>query len=228
MKRQAINILAGLLLVVISLGNLAEWARQAPSPLDEVSLATEESIFPQESSSATSASLRISMHQPAAIIDDDADLDEEDGQIPTHISIPAIGVNARILSVSRVQRSVQGETYEQWQTPKNEVGWHDTSALIGKPGNSVFNGHHNMYARVFENLINLRPGDIIRIEAGGRIHTYKVDTVLLFSERFRPIEERLEHARWLLPTPDERITLVTCWPPSTNTHRVIVVAFPVR
>jgi sortase A len=39
-------------------------------------------------------------------------------------------------------------------------------------------------------------------------------------------EKRLENARWIGPFPDERLTLVTCWPYTNNTHRVIVIAKP--
>jgi len=37
---------------------------------------------------------------------------------------------------------------------------------------------------------------------------------------------RQENARWIAPTDDERLTLVTCWPYTNNTHRVVVVAKP--
>jgi LPXTG-site transpeptidase (sortase) family protein len=38
---------------------------------------------------------------------------------------------------------------------------------------------------------------------------------------------RQANARWIGPFNDERLTLVTCWPYTNNTHRVIVVAKPV-
>jgi sortase A len=39
---------------------------------------------------------------------------------------------------------------------------------------------------------------------------------------------RLENASWIAKTSDERLTLVTCWPYDTNTHRLVVVASPVH
>ncbi len=42
-----------------------------------------------------------------------------------------------------------------------------------------------------------------------------------------PLEVRLKNAQWMQPTPDERLTLISCWPYWTNTHRVIIVARPV-
>jgi sortase A len=38
---------------------------------------------------------------------------------------------------------------------------------------------------------------------------------------------RMQNARWIMPTPDERLTLVTCAPDAQSTHRLIIVALPV-
>ena len=37
---------------------------------------------------------------------------------------------------------------------------------------------------------------------------------------------RLANARWIQPSEDERLTLITCWPYESNTHRLIIVALP--
>jgi LPXTG-site transpeptidase (sortase) family protein len=39
---------------------------------------------------------------------------------------------------------------------------------------------------------------------------------------------RMENASWIGESNDERLTLVTCWPYESNTHRLIVVARPVN
>jgi sortase A len=36
----------------------------------------------------------------------------------------------------------------------------------------------------------------------------------------------VENAAWAGRTVDERVTLITCWPPVGNSHRLILVAFP--
>jgi sortase A len=41
------------------------------------------------------------------------------------------------------------------------------------------------------------------------------------------LAQRRQNAQWIAPTRDERLTLVTCWPPDGNTYRVIVVAKPI-
>ena len=42
------------------------------------------------------------------------------------------------------------------------------------------------------------------------------------------MEVRLKNARHILPTEDERLTLVTCHPYGSLQYRLIVIAFPVE
>ncbi len=53
-----------------------------------------------------------------------------------------------------------------------------------------------------------------------------VEDRFLLRELGAPLEQRYQNARWIGPTTDERLTLVTCWPPMGNTYRVIVIAKP--
>jgi sortase A len=50
---------------------------------------------------------------------------------------------------------------------------------------------------------------------------------MILPERFESSEVRLQNARWIQHSEDERLTLISCWPYESNTHRVIVVAFPI-
>ncbi len=61
-----------------------------------------------------------------------------------------------------------------------------------------------------------------------RPYTYVVESLMVIPEKGRPFEERLENNRWIGNFDDERLTLVTCWPYTSNTHRVILVARPLR
>lgn len=149
--------------------------------------------------------------------------------IPNKLVIPKIQLDVPIDAVGYKSVELNGKTYEQWFAPNTRVvGWHQTSALLGDPGNTVLNGHHNIFGEVFRDLFKLEVGDRIRIESGQRVFEYVVGTKLIVPEKYQPIETRLENARWILPSKDERITLVTCWPYESNTHRVIVVAVPVE
>ena len=40
------------------------------------------------------------------------------------------------------------------------------------------------------------------------------------------LAQRVANARYMLPTADTRLTLITCWPPTNNTHRLVVIAVP--
>lgn len=149
------------------------------------------------------------------------------GYVPQRLIIPSIGVDAPIIPVSNVEVEVQGHEYRQWEAPDSDaVGWHENSALIGVPGNTVFNGHHNIYGEVFRHLSELEAGDLIFVSVGVETRAYQVAAKMILKERFEPLERRLENARWIQPTQDERLTLITCWPYTSNTHRVVVVATP--
>lgn len=149
--------------------------------------------------------------------------------IPVRISIPTINLNADIINASN-KEIIQGDkTYYQWTAPNEfAVGWHFNSAFLGVPGNTVLIGHHNVFGKVFENLDKLISGDKIFVYGNDlQVYEYVVTNTMILPERDVSFEERLENARWIMPSEDERITLVTCWPYFSNTHRLIIVARPV-
>ncbi|HMQ55905.1 MAG TPA: sortase, partial [Anaerolineae bacterium] len=57
-------------------------------------------------------------------------------------------------------------------------------------------------------------------------YEYVVDFKTIVKEKGESVDVRRKNAQWIAPTNDERLTLVTCWPYTNNTHRVIVVAKP--
>jgi sortase A len=146
---------------------------------------------------------------------------------PNRLLIPAIGLNTAIVDVGWevVERGAQRTT--EWQTADNAAGRHLNSARPGEQGNVVLSGHHNTKGEVFRRISEqeLAVGDAIYLyDAQGRRHTYQV------SEVTEPLLEvgaseaqRLANARYIQPTSDARVTLVTCWPYWTNTHRIVVV-----
>ncbi len=152
---------------------------------------------------------------------------EIDGRVPDRLVIPAIFLDAPIIPVHYKDIESGGETYHQWRVPAEfAVGWQDESALLGLPGNTVLNGHHNAYGMVFKDLVELKIGDVIEVYSGDWVYSYKVAAKMLLPERGQPLEVRQENARWIQASNDERLTLVTCWPADSNTHRVIIVALP--
>jgi LPXTG-site transpeptidase (sortase) family protein len=146
---------------------------------------------------------------------------------PEFISIPSIQVQAPIVPVAHTEIEYKRQVFQQWQAPDfYAAGWHNTSARLGAAGNTVLNGHHNAFDEVFRDLIEVQEGDLIHLTSGDRIFTYQVGLKLVLNERFKPVDVRLANAQWILPSQDERLTLISCWPYESNTHRVILVAIP--
>jgi LPXTG-site transpeptidase (sortase) family protein len=149
------------------------------------------------------------------------------GFVPDRLRIPAISLDAPVVPTMYQQVSFSGRKYLQWLVPYGTMaGWQDTSALLGIPGNTVFNGHNNGFGEVFKNLDKLNVGDMIVVYSGKKAFIYKVAARMILPERFEDVSIRLENARWLMPSDDQRLTLVTCWPADDSTNRLIVVAFP--
>ncbi|MEZ0395392.1 MAG: sortase [Anaerolineales bacterium] len=150
------------------------------------------------------------------------------GLVPERIVIAAISLDAPVVPVHYRDIEVGGQVYHQWRVPAEfAAGWQDTSARLGLPGNTVLNGHHNAYGKVFENLADLRVGDVIQVYGGEWEYRFVVAAKLLLPERGQPLEVRMENARWLAASEDDRLTLVTCWPAESNSHRLIVIAYPI-
>jgi len=228
-------ILLGSLLVVAGLANSFLGARQTASPFDvadgEVVQASDNSFdipllrgSPPEVAPPVPRLEALSSSQPAQ-----AGAERPAGLVPDRLVIPAINLDAPIVPTQVKKIEYQGQTYYQWLAPNQPAaGWHDSSALLGEPGNTVLNGHHNVYGKVFKDLVDLHEGDLIEVYSGNVLFKYQVALAMLLPERYRSLSVRLENARWILPTQDERLTLITCWPPESNTHRVIIVALPVK
>ncbi|MBI3911303.1 MAG: sortase, partial [Armatimonadetes bacterium] len=152
----------------------------------------------------------------------------EPGWIPDRLVIPAIGLEAPVEPAPLTLVEVDGRRVGQYQIPAYfAAGWHDGSAPLGVPGNTVLGGHHNIYGEVFRHLEHLNVGDEIRVYAGEREFAYRVEEKMILPEKGQPLMVRLTNAKWIEATDDERLTLVTCWPYTNNTHRLIIVARPV-
>lgn len=145
---------------------------------------------------------------------------------PDRIVAPTIELDARVVEMGwRTVRRNQREVTE-WAVPSFAAGFQVGSALPGQVGNTVLSGHHNIEGKVFEHLIHLSPGDPVTLYVGDNAYRYIVEEKFLLREEGVPEEQRLQNAQWIAPTFDERLTLVTCWPPTGNTYRLIVISRP--
>jgi len=150
-----------------------------------------------------------------------------DPTIPSRILIDKIGLDAPVKIAQSVNVTIDDHEVTQYLVPEEfAAGWHEGSAPLGEPGNTVISGHHNAYGEVFKNLVELENGDSVKIFSGNKTFEYIIANKMILSEKDEPLEVRIENARWILRSDDERLTLVTCWPARSNTHRLILVAVP--
>ncbi len=147
---------------------------------------------------------------------------------PTRLVIPAIELDAPIEMVGWHLDKRDGQPINVWDAPNHfAAGWLKSSAPWGMPGNTVLDGHNNIEGKVFRYLIKLKVGDIIKLYGADKERIYRVDQILILKEAGQPLEVRQAIAQYIYPTEDERLTLVTCWPPQGNSHRLIIIALPV-
>jgi len=146
----------------------------------------------------------------------------------TQIKIPAIGLDAPIVEVGYDLVEIEGVQVFQWQVADYAAGHHSTSADPGEGGNIVIAGHDDWRGEVFRDLEHVTLGDQITLVTPEGEHTYAVTEIVYRKEAGMPIATRIATGQYFAPMPEERLTLVTCWPYGIDDHRLIVIAKPVR
>lgn len=208
-------IILGLVLIIFAVFNLfADSIKAISSPLEEGIPIDQEGFAPIIMPKPSLNEIPL-MEQPAS------------PSIPDRIIIESINLDAPVEVAKSVNVNIDGREATQFLVPeKFAAGWHEGSAPLGVIGNTVISGHHNAYGEVFKRLSDLEVGDAVKLFSGEKEFDYVITNKMVLLEKDQPIEERLENARWILPSDDERVTLVTCWPERSNTHRLILVARP--
>lgn len=151
------------------------------------------------------------------------------GDGPTRLQIEVIDLDAPVVEMGwRAAESEGGEAFSVWEIPVNEAGWHLNSARPGEGSNIVISGHNDSTGgHVFGDLDNVEEGDEISVWIDDdTIFAYQIaDTQIV--RAFNASQDELEYlAAVIRPTDREQLTLITCWPSWTNTHRLIVIAHP--
>lgn len=140
------------------------------------------------------------------------------------LSIPQIALEAPVIALAPDDRTVEGANVLRLPVPNSfSVAWDLTSAQPGFAGNTIMTGHSNFYGGVFGNLDSLTAGAEIAVWSEYGVFSYYVSGVHYIEENGQPLDVRLQNAQWLNDTVDDRITLITCWPTSTSSHRLVVV-----
>jgi LPXTG-site transpeptidase (sortase) family protein len=151
---------------------------------------------------------------------------------PVRLLIPSLGLDVPVVEVSWDLIFTDGSWQSVWQTADGAAGHHRNSANPGEAGNVVISGHHNTRGQVFREVSEIgqpgatfRQGDeVVLVAEDRRQYTYAVAEWERFEEEARTPAERQQNAHYLNPTSDPTLTLVTCWPYESNSHRVVVVA----
>jgi len=114
-----------------------------------------------------------------------------------------------------------------WEVADYAAGHNFDSKNPGEGGNIVLAGHNNWRGEVFRYLEFLKPGDLIQVwTQEGKEYHYQVTDIQKLKEAGVSMAQRLKNATFMNPTDHEQLTLITCWPYTTYTHRLIVTALP--
>ncbi|MBN1642284.1 MAG: sortase [Anaerolineae bacterium] len=147
---------------------------------------------------------------------------------PTRLSIPKLGLDVPVQPVGYKTVVERGASRLIWDTPRDVAGFHQSAAYPGERGNVVINGHRDLYSAVFRHLDALQEGDRIVLYAGDTPYAYQVIGSRILPYVGASVEDSAEHARLLGPTQEARLTLVTCTPVALATHRLYVIATPIK
>ena len=146
---------------------------------------------------------------------------------PTRLEIPSVGIAAKVVTVTwEMIPSKDGANRPEWQVADYAVGYHQGSAYPGRLGNVVMSGHVDYKGEVFRDLHKVNKGDQIIVHTDKGQYMYVVESLVLVREEGVSDEEKRRNAEYMRPTPDQTLTLITCWPYGIDTHRLIVIAKP--
>jgi LPXTG-site transpeptidase (sortase) family protein len=147
---------------------------------------------------------------------------------PDHILAPAINLDAPVVEMGWRTVDKGGQSLSEWEMPDNEAAWHQNSARPGEGSNIVISGHNESTAgQVFARLDELQLGnEIILKNNQAESFTYRVIEKNIV-RTFAISTEADQYLRSVTePTTEEQLTLITCWPSWSNTHRLVIVAIP--
>lgn len=141
------------------------------------------------------------------------------------LEIPAIALDTAVTDRGwQTVLQANGTVANEWEEVEFAAGWHKNSAAPGQRGNVVISGHSNTGGAVFHDLWRLRAGQSIYVNHNGVRYTYAIESIDVEPETYATEAQRNKNAAYIQQTDDNRLTLVTCWPWYSDSHRVFVVA----
>ncbi len=150
------------------------------------------------------------------------------GNTPTRIVAAAIALDAPIEEMGWDVIERNGEFVSEWDMPHNEAAWHQNSARLGGGDNIVISGHNESSGgQVFAEIEELQVGDEITLwNDKNETFVYQVIEKNIIRTLAASTEAQSYLRTMTESTSTEQLTLITCWPRWSNTHRLIVIAEP--
>lgn len=145
----------------------------------------------------------------------------------TQITIPAVGIDTKVVQTGYQITQIDGKSVMQWQVADFAAGHAALSAEPGGGGNIVIAGHDDWKGQVFENLHEVKLGDQVNLTTPVKTYHYVITEIHYRKAIGATLADQLAAGQFLAPMPQERVTLVTCWPYGVDSYRLIVVAKPV-
>jgi sortase A len=127
--------------------------------------------------------------------------------LPSRLRIPVMFLDSPVQEVKL--------DFGKWQVSPMDIGHHEGSADPGEVGNMVLAGHRDINSALFRDLDRLKPGDEVFVSNSLREYRYVVRESMVVSPNQTEVMD---------PTPDRRLTLITCTPIGIDTQRLIVIA----
>jgi sortase (surface protein transpeptidase) len=163
---------------------------------------------------------------------------------PVRMVIPDLGIDIAVTEMTWKDVKTAHSVQSEWEIPEYAAGHAVNSAQLGETGNVVISGHNNIYGRVFMAIseawggtmqvvdkvterTRLLDGRLVQMYAAdGRRFDYIITDFLRVQDSGVPLAQRIANAQYIAQTSDSRLTITTCWPPWSNTHRLVVIAQP--
>jgi len=157
------------------------------------------------------------------------DLDIDIAPSDNRIVVPRIDQNipiVRVSSDSLIRRDWQALEDEMQDALKDGVVHYPGTSLPGETGNIVITGHSSYFPwdpgrfkDVFALLVDVVEGDKVVVYHEQDKYIYEIyDVKIVLPEDIEVLKQ----------TPEDKLTLITCWPVGTNLKRLIVTAKPIE
>lgn len=147
---------------------------------------------------------------------------------PVRIIIPSVKIDSPVVPVTwaMIPGKNGAAAQSEWQVADYAVGHHAGSVNPGQVGNVVLSGHVDYRGEVFRDLKDVKKGDTVTLDTEQGQYIYIVTELVLVKEEGVSEAQKKANAAYMNQTPDQTLTMITCWPYGIDDHRLIVIAKP--